>query len=310
MGDMHEPGKSLDKGRFSPFPIHFEALRDMNSGCVSDRLPILCFEDRAESPDLTRGYLHLDFMSVFVARKGRGVHLVDGVPFEVTAGDVYAMGYGMSHRFADSAELVLDTVHFVPEMFSAETQEALSATEGLAPLFLSYDNAESSRWLRLSPAAHIQAVEMMRDMRQEWQTDGPEGALMVQATFLRFLVFLARSNRRALQSGSRVVAQARAHIELRYADPIKIGDLAASVFLSIGRFTEVFREEVGCSPREYLSRVRIGAAKNLLLESDLSVSAIAARTGFPDPAYFTRFFRHQIGVSPSEFRRGETLASE
>ncbi|RYG48065.1 AraC family transcriptional regulator [bacterium] len=292
----------MDKLKIAPFRIHFEALRDLNAGCVSDRLPILCFEDRAETPDQTRGYLHVDFMSVYVARKGRGVHLVDGVPFEVQAGDVYAMGYGMSHRFEDSEGLVLDTVHFVPTMFSAETQEALSATEGLAPLFLGQEGAESSRWLRLSKTAHAQVVENFRDMRDEWGMDAPDRALMVQATFLRFLVFLARCHRNVYRSGSRVGSRARALIDLRYAEPLKVGDLAASAFLSTGRFTEVFRAEVGCSPREYLGQVRIQAAKTLLLETDLTVSCIAARTGFPDPAYFTRFFRQQVGVCPSEFR--------
>jgi AraC-like DNA-binding protein len=275
----------------------------MNAGCVSDRLPVLCFEDPAQNEDLIRGYHHMDFMSVYVAREGSGIHLVNGVPFEVQAGDVYAMGYGMSHRFSDSHGLMLDTVHFSPAMFSPETLEALAATEGLAPMFLGFEGAGSSRWLRLSRAAHLQAFELLRDMREEWLVDSPDRALMVQALFLRFLVFLARSHNAVHRSGSRVGSQARALIELRYAEPLKVGDLAASAFLSIGRFTELFREEVGCSPREYLGRVRIRAAKSLLLESDLTVAAIAARTGFPDPAYFTRFFRQEVGLSPSEFRR-------
>ena len=227
-----------------------------------------------------------------------------GVPFEVRTGDVYAMGFGMSHRFKDSDGLVLDTVHFLPTMFSLpRPQEALSATEGLAPLFLGYEGAGSSRWLRLSKAAHVQAVEMLRDMRQEWRVDAPDRALMVQATFLRFLVFLARCHRDVHRSGSRVGSRARALIDLRYAEPLRIGDLAASAFLSIGRFTEVFREEVGCSPREYLGQVRIRAAKSLLIETDLNVSSVATQTGFTDPSYFARFFRQQLGVSPSEFRR-------
>jgi AraC-like DNA-binding protein len=217
------------------------------------------------------------------------------------------MGYGMSHRFEDSDTLVLDTVHFVPTMFSPETRDALSATEGLAPLFLGYEGAGSSRWLRLTKAAHIQAIEILHDMRQEWRVDSPDRALMVQATFLRFLVFLARRHRDAHRSGSRVGARARAMIDLRYAEPLKIGDLAASAFLSIGRFTEVFRAEVGCSPREYLGQVRIQAAKKLLRDTDLTISCIAAQTGFPDPAYFTRFFRQQVGICPSEFRGDQVM---
>ena len=98
-------------------------------------------------------------------------------------------------------------------------------------------------------------------------------------------------------------------IDRRYAEPLRIGDLAASVFLSIGRFTELFRAEVGCSPREYLGQVRIQAAKNLLRETDLTISSVAAHTGFSDPGYFTRFFRQQVGLSPSEFRGRPSVGS-
>lgn len=290
------------KPKVSPRRIYFEELKEENPTCVSDRLPILCFEDRAESPDHLRGYVHADFMSVYVARQGHGVHLVNEVPSEVREGDVYAMGYGMSHRFEQSNDLVLDTVHFVPTMFSPETQDLLAATEGLAPLFLGHDGGEGSRWLRLSSAAHAQALGMMRDMRAEWYVDAPDSALLVQANFLRFLVFLARNYRNVYQTGSGVGAKARAVIDRRYAEPLKIGDLATSAFLSMSRFSEVFREEVGCAPREYLGQVRIRAAKALLKETDLSISVVAARTGFPDPAYFTRFFRQEVGVSPSEYR--------
>ncbi len=289
----------------TPLRIEFSTLRTFNAGTVSDRLPILCFEDPASNPDLVRGYHHVDFMSVFVARQGKGKHLVDGVSFDVHAGDVYAMGYGMSHRFQNSDGLILDAVHFVPTMFSPETQEALSAMEGLVPMFLGCEGVGSSRWLRLSKAAHVQAVEMLREMRQEWRIGAPDRALMVQAMFLRFLVFLARSHQDINRSGSRVGLRARSLIDLRYAEPLKIGDLAASAFLSIGRFSEVFRSEVGCSPREYLGQVRLQAAKSLLLETDLTVASVAERTGFHDPGYFTRFFRQQTGITPSEFRRGQ-----
>lgn len=286
----------------TPSRFHFETLRDINAGCVSDRLPIVVFEDREDNHDFTAGFLHTDFMSVYVIRQGTGTHYTDGVPFEVQAGDVFAMGFGMSHYFENPNRLALYTVHFVPTMFAPETLEALSATEGLAPLFLGHGGAESRRWLRLSPAQQAQAGEMLREMREEWLIDSPDRALMVQATFLRFLVFLARCHHSAHQSGTSVAARARSLIEHRYAEPLRIGDLAASAFLSIGRFTELFRAEVGCSPREFLGQVRIQAAKRLLRETDLPVANVAAHTGFGDPGYFTRFFRQQVGVSPSEFR--------
>lgn len=300
---MDRKGNSLEKLTITPSRFNLEMLRDAHAGKVCDRLPIVFHEDWEDNPDFTRGFLHADFMSVYVIRQGSGTHFVDGVPFEVQAGDVFAMGIGMSHYFENPDRLVLNTIHFQPTMFSAETLEQLSGTEGLVPLFFGHDNPALSRWLRLSPAAHAQAGEMLRDLHEEWQVDAPDRALMVQATFLRFLVFLARCHRSVHRSSSTsLVSRARALIERRYAEPLKIGDLATSAFLSIGRFTELFRAEVGCSPREYLGQVRIQAAKNLLRETDLTISSIAAHTGFPDPAYFTRFFRQQVGLSPSEFR--------
>lgn len=286
----------------TPLPFYFEVLRDITAGTVSESLPIAFFEDRADHPDFTKFYRHVDFLSVYVARQGTGIHYVEGVPFEVQAGDVYAMGLGMSHRFDKSDSLILDAIHFQPEMFSPQTMEALASTVGMTPLFLG-DEGGGVRWLRLSPAARVQAREMIREMRQEWEIDSPDRSLMVQTTFIRFLVFLARSHPSANRSASRMVSRACALIESRYAEPLKIGDLAASAFLSTGRFTELFRSEVGCSPREYLGQVRVQAAKRLLRETDLSISAIAAQTGFPDPAYFTRFFRQQVGLTPSEFRK-------
>lgn len=285
----------------TPSPISFEALRDLTPGTVSERLPIVLWEDRATSDDFTHAYRHVDFMSVYIARQGCGVHLVEEVPFEVQAGDVYAMGVGMSHRFDHSRDLVLDAIHFKPGLFPPATLEALSSTEGLATFFLG-DGGEASRWLRLSPADRRLAAEMVEEMREEWGAVGLDRALMVQAALQRLLVFLARRRRRVSPSGSPVVSRARAAIELRYAEPLMIGDLAASAFLSTGRFTELFRAEVGCSPREYLGRIRIQAAKRLLRTTNLPISDVAGRTGFPDPAYFTRFFRRQVGLPPSEFR--------
>lgn len=285
-----------------PTPIQFESLRNITAGHLSDRIPIVMWEDRGTDTSFPFPYRHLDFMSIFVARVGQGVHFVEGVSYEVHAGDVCAMGIGMAHQFEPSDSLVLDVIHFEPSVFPPEMLEVLSSTEGLLPLFIGTHGGEGSRWLHLHPAAHAQVLEMFRELRDEWEIDSSDRALMVQAGFLRLLVFLARCHHDARPCGSRLVARARAIIDSQYAQPLRIQDLASSFFLSPGRFTEVFRAEVGCSPREYLGQVRVRRAQDLLSATDLTISAIAAQTGFPDPAYFTRFFRQEVGVSPSEFR--------
>lgn len=63
-----------------------------------------------------------------------------------------------------------------------------------------------------------------------------------------------------------------------------------------------FKRSFGCSPREMMLRLRQQHAKNLLLESSLSIKEIAHRCGYQRQHEFARAFRQQTGVAPSEWR--------
>ena len=63
-----------------------------------------------------------------------------------------------------------------------------------------------------------------------------------------------------------------------------------------------FARELGISPMSYLDRYRLEIVAHFLLESDLSVTAIAARVGIDDPSYLARRFRAAHGMTPSKYR--------
>jgi AraC family transcriptional regulator, arabinose operon regulatory protein len=91
-------------------------------------------------------------------------------------------------------------------------------------------------------------------------------------------------------------------IEQRLPDAITLGELAAAATLSVSRFSHLFREQVGLSPREYLERQRLAAAAQLLELTNRSVSSIAAEVGFDNPLYFSTRFHRATGHSPSDYR--------
>jgi hypothetical protein len=68
-----------------------------------------------------------------------------------------------------------------------------------------------------------------------------------------------------------------------------------------------FRKAFGCSPREMILRLRMQFAKNLLLESGLSIKEIAARAGYARQHEFARTFHKHVGVAPSQWRRNPFL---
>jgi YesN/AraC family two-component response regulator len=71
---------------------------------------------------------------------------------------------------------------------------------------------------------------------------------------------------------------------------------------------KIFREEMRISPWDYLARLSVDRAKELLLSTGDSVTNIATQVGFNDSAYFSRVFGKLAGVSPNEFRQARGQA--
>jgi len=79
--------------------------------------------------------------------------------------------------------------------------------------------------------------------------------------------------------------------------------LADTVNVSEDYLSRIFHREMGLPLWDYLNRLRIFLAAELLLQTDDSIQAIALQTGFQDQSYFCRIFKKMYGVPPGQFRR-------
>jgi AraC family transcriptional activator of mtrCDE len=86
------------------------------------------------------------------------------------------------------------------------------------------------------------------------------------------------------------------------SDTFSISMLARSVNLSSTRLRQLFLKETGQSPIRYLKGLRIKKAKLLLQSSFLSIKEIAFQAGLGDVSHFSRDFKKQYGLTPSEYR--------
>ena len=105
-----------------------------------------------------------------------------------------------------------------------------------------------------------------------------------------------------------VITRAKKFIEQHQTEAISLGQVAKAVNISTFYFCKMFKKVTGINFTDYVSRVRIENAKNLLLNPNLRVSEIAYEVGFQSLTHFNRVFKKVIGQSPTQYRDKLTSA--
>ncbi|WP_155590496.1 helix-turn-helix transcriptional regulator [Lysinibacillus cavernae] len=92
------------------------------------------------------------------------------------------------------------------------------------------------------------------------------------------------------------------YIHEYYYQSLTISSLSEQNNVNRNRLSYVFRKHAGMGPAEYLLKYRINMAQEMLFTSDVPVQQIAETVGIGDPFYFSRVFKKQFGISPTEYR--------
>ncbi len=111
------------------------------------------------------------------------------------------------------------------------------------------------------------------------------------------LVYSAQDARKVSQ-----IRPAINYIDANFDKPIALAEIARASHLSVSRLAHIFKEQMGVTPIEYVTGVRMERAKELLLGTSRSCTEICFDVGYNNQSYFTRTFKSQVGVTPRQFR--------
>ncbi len=98
------------------------------------------------------------------------------------------------------------------------------------------------------------------------------------------------------------ITKAKQFIEEHQTEEISLADVASAVNTSTFYFCKMFKKATGLNFTDYLSRIRVEKAKNLLLNPNLRISEVAFAAGFQSLSHFNRVFRRIAGESPTRYR--------
>ena len=98
------------------------------------------------------------------------------------------------------------------------------------------------------------------------------------------------------------IEEAIQYLNMNLTDRVSMPDLAARLNMSYINFRRKFKERTGVSPGSWLIKKRIERACNLLKSEEFSVKTISEFLGYPDVYTFSKQFKKEMGIPPSEFR--------
>ena len=232
-------------------------------------------------------------------RSGEVWCAVGGERLTLRAGQGMFVNSRAVHRFEVDASAVLPNMVFSPSLLAPE--ESLVYREFIWPVLA---RGGPCRVFDAGVPWQAEALARMNAVFAIWEGENP-GALTTVRLLLELWELLyehmdAAPDAAAPSPRLQVMMQ---FIHEHYAQPITLEDIAAAVYVSDSSALQIFREGIHTSPVAYLIQYRLRRAAQLLRETDKSVAAIAAETGFQSAGYFCRRFRALFGTSPGDYRR-------
>lgn len=132
--------------------------------------------------------------------------------------------------------------------------------------------------------------------------------LAIEGLVLQLSALAARHPRRAARAAAAPwLERVRDAIHGGFRRPLSIGALALEAGVHPVYLARAFRKRYGCSPAEYVRRLRVEAASEALARSDRPLAQVALEAGFADQSHFSRQFRRLKGMSPGRFRACQRL---
>lgn len=143
----------------------------------------------------------------------------------------------------------------------------------------------------------IQELQLCRDDYQE----------MLEIHLRQILIMLHRYLKSSVKIENGMIVEeidkAMLYFNEHYNENISIEDYAATRHMSTSWFIRNFKQYANVTPMQYILSIRISHAEDLLKNTEYNLTEISNIIGYENPLYFSRIFKKQKGLSPSEYRK-------
>lgn len=221
---------------------------------------------------------------------GKGVLKVNGKTYSQKTGSCFYLSPSVPHEYYPSdVEWKTAWIVFRGSMLSA-TMRSLGY-----PQFLLYDSFDIEAFQKLFAEIHSAAQDSLN------------GAENCSVLIYQLVLLMSKGIAKKQNSKKESLRNAVLFMDENFSKDISLDQIAEYSGVSVQHFCRCFKDRMGMRPTEYLAKRRISESKQLLLNTDKSISDIAEEVGYHGATYFGMVFRKYEGIAPSEFRKSGGL---
>lgn len=261
-------------------------------------------EESCTASEFEENHRHKYYEIVWL-RKGSGIHIIDMVDYPYSGSVLFLLSPGQVHKIQADERAEGFIIKFLPELFSDEKDfDEYVFKSGL------FDTIEASPLIRSTATSHSFFEDLYAKMNSEFNTNELDMGKMVLAYLKVLILHISRLKRQQhslelLQTDHRykLFQNFKQLVEKYYIEQHMIAFYSDNLGIQSRLLNDLTKKFAGKKASDILSERLILQAKRELYHNTMTVKEIAYYLGFEDPAYFTRFFKKNAGVSPLEYKR-------
>lgn len=272
--------------------------------------------------DMIRGFIQTnfnckmhrhEFFELNIITGGYGMHYIEDDRFLVKRGQVFVIPPMVKHGYVCGEGLDVFHLHIHPKYFK-QNSNLLNQLAGFDSLFrLKFESTDCNTptFVELTPTEFEKIYEenILRVCKFVHTYDLKNMIrAMSEATLL--IVSLCECCARALSLMSvkdRNFVESLSYLIENISRKLKVEDLATVAKMSRTTYFKHFVETTGCTPAQYLMKMRLELACSRLKSTDLGISEIAADIGFCERSYFVKCFKNEYGLTPTKYRKNYAM---
>ncbi|WP_339748654.1 AraC family transcriptional regulator [uncultured Rubinisphaera sp.] len=252
------------------------------------QLSVVCGGVERMRPEYVVSRVDFPFYAIEIVVEGEGILNLNGKMTSLGPGSVFAYGPGVQHSIQNDPQNRMRK-YYVD--LSGNQVEKLFEETGLIP------------WNVISVFAIHEFIELFEMLDREARADSSVSTAVCET--LARLLLLKVKHRTVAQSGClprsiETYQRIRTHLEKHYLRLNTIEEAAQECHVSSIYLSRLFKKYAGAGAYQFLLRLKMNSAAELLLDEGLLVKQVAAQLGYPDAFQFSRAFKRVYGVPPKQ----------